>query len=183
MTAEAFGNLEPDLISAIYQELRIIAGHMLRRESPGHTLQTTALVHEAYLRLAQRESGRWSSREDFLAAGAQAIRRVLIDHARRRARRKRGSGWKKVSLGDADPAADNAAMDILDLDGALTRLAALSARQAQVVELRYFGGLSEDETARVLGVSRRTVQADWRGARAWLHRELQKEADQTEEAN
>jgi RNA polymerase sigma-70 factor (ECF subfamily) len=182
MAADASDDLAAELMSLLYTELRAIAGRMLRRESRGHTLQTTALLHEAYLRLAEHEPRQWATREDFFAAGAQAIRRVLIDHARGRRRSKRGRGWQRLSLAGTEPARESDSLDILDLDDALTRLATLSARQARVVELRYFGGLSEEETARVLGVSRRTVQTDWRGARAWLHRELGREGDGASDA-
>lgn len=160
-------------MSSIYEDLRQIAAAFLRREGPGHLLQTTALAHEAYLRLAQAGHGPWGSRAEFCAAAAQAIRRVLIDHARARRRVKRGGpdahriDFDTSMLTSATPRAD-----LLELDEALNRLAVLSQRQARVVELRYFGGLSEDETADVLGVSRRTVQKDWRGARAWLQRAL-----------
>jgi len=163
-----------EIMPAVYQELRRIAGQYLRRERrAGHTLQTTALVHEAYLRLASQRRDQWPDRAGFCAAAAQAIRRILIDHARRRARHKRGgSAARRVPLDPAGLATPAPAIDLLMLDDALSRLAALSPRQARVVELRYFGGLTDDETAAVLGVSRRTVQADWRGARAWLYREL-----------
>jgi len=159
---------------AVYKELRRLAAQYLRREQRrDHTLQTTALVHEAYLRLAgQRRSG-WPDRAGFYAAAAQAIRRILIDHARRRARRKRGGpGARRVHLDAAALETASCVIDVLALDEALSRLAALTPRQARVVELRYFGGLTDDEIAAVLGVSRRTVQTDWHGARAWLYREL-----------
>jgi RNA polymerase sigma-70 factor, ECF subfamily len=162
-----------DVLPHVYDELRAIAARQLRCERPGHTLQTTAVLHEAYIRLAEQNGRRWGSRADFCAAAAQAIRRVLIDYARAHRTRKRGGGnGARVQLDTTMLAIDQPRADLLMLDGALTRLAALSARQARVVELRYFGGLSEDETAAALGVARRTVQKDWRVARAWLLREL-----------
>jgi RNA polymerase sigma-70 factor, ECF subfamily len=164
----------PELLPVVYEELRRIAGEHLRRERrPGHTLQTTALVHEAYVRLAGQGRERWPDRAGFCAAAAQAIRRILIDYARCRTRRKRGgTAANRVHVDPAELAAPLPAIDLLVLDDALSRLAELSPRQARVVELRYFGGLTDDETAQVLTVSRRTVQAEWRGARAWLYREL-----------
>lgn len=163
-----------EVMPAVYQELRRLAGRYLRREQrPDHTLQTTALVHEAYLRLAGQQRSYWPDRAGFCAAAAQAIRRILIDYARRRARRKRGgAAARRIPLDFVVPAIPTPTVDVLALDEALSRLAALAPRQARVVELRYFGGLTDDEVAGVLGVSRRTVQTDWRGARAWLCREL-----------
>lgn len=173
------GNDMLEVMPAVYQELRRLAGRFLRREQrPGHTLQTTALAHEAYLRLANQRREHWLDRAGFCAAAAQAIRRILIDHARRRARRKRGGpGAQRVHLDAAVLETASSVIDVLALDEALSRLAGLAPRQARVVELRYFGGLTDDETAAVLGVSRRTVQTDWRGARAWLYRELGGDAD------
>ncbi|MCK4658396.1 MAG: sigma-70 family RNA polymerase sigma factor [Phycisphaerae bacterium] len=163
----------PNVMMAVYDELRRIAANQLRHERVGHTLQTTALVNEAYVRLSKREGHKWSSKADFCAAAAQAIRRVLIDHARaRRAAKRGGPDAQRVELDGTVLAMPKSNVDLLDLDGALRRLAALSERQARVVELRFFGGLSEEETALAMGVSRRTVQNDWRGARAWLRREL-----------
>jgi len=163
-----------DLLPAVYDELRRIAARHLRREQrTNHTLQTTALVHEAYLRLAGQQRPYWPDRAGFCAAAAQAIRRILIDHARRRASRRRGgAAARRVPLDSGVLAAPTPSIDVLVLDEALSRLAAVSPRQARVAELRYFGGLTDDETAAVLGVSRRTVQTDWRGARAWLYRAL-----------
>ncbi|MFH1418718.1 MAG: sigma-70 family RNA polymerase sigma factor [Planctomycetota bacterium] len=185
---EAFGNQDeddlleaptnlpgglPDVMIAVYDELRRIAANQLRHERVGHTLQTTALVNEVYVRLSNRDGQEWSSKSDFCAAAAQAIRRVLIDHARgRRAAKRGGPDGKRVELDGTVLAMPKPNIDFLDLDGALQRLAALSERQARIVELRFFGGLSEEETALAMGVSRRTVQNDWRGARAWLRREL-----------
>lgn len=162
-----------DVLPALYDELRRLASGYMHRERADHTLQTTALVHEAYLRLAQRDPAAWPSRADFCAAAAQAIRRTLVDHARTKGRAKRGGpDAHRVPLDAAILEAAGPVADILDLEEALTRLEGLSPRQARVVELRFFGGMTEEETALALGVSRRTVQEDWRGARAWLQREL-----------
>jgi len=167
-----------EVMPVVYDELRRLAANYMRGERRGHTLQTTALVNEAYLRLAQRgDDAVWPSRADFCAAAAQAVRRVLVDHARARRRLKRGGpNARRVKLDAETLAVEDGPIDPVELDDALSRLAELSARQARVVELRYFGGLTEEETALALDVSRRTVQEDWRGARAWLHRELS-EAD------
>ena len=163
----------PDVMVAVYDELRRIAANQLRQERVGHTLQTTALVNEAYVRLSKRGDHKWSSKADFCAAAAQAIRRVLIDHARaRRAAKRGGPDAQRVELDGTVLAIPKSNIDLLDLDGVLQRLAVLSERQARIVELRFFGGLSEEETALAMGVSRRTVQNGWRGARAWLRREL-----------
>ena len=167
----------PDILPAVYDELREIAARHLRHERPGHTLQTTAVLHEAYMRLAEQDGRRWASRADFCAAATQAIRRVLIDYARSHGAAKRGgSGMRRVQLDATVLAVSQPSIELLELDEALTRLAALSERQARVVELRYFGGLSEEEAAETLGISRRTVQKDWRIARAWLLRELGRDA-------
>jgi RNA polymerase sigma factor (TIGR02999 family) len=168
----------PDIMPAVYDELREIAARYLRQERPGHTLQTTAVLHEAYVRLAEQDERRWATREDFCAAASQAIRRVLIDYARGRRTAKRGGGGaRRIQLDSALLMAVQPSIDLVELDDALTRLAALSERQARVAELRYFGGLGEEEAARALGVSRRTVQKDWRGARAWLLRDLSRDGE------
>lgn len=164
-----------ELCSLVYDELRRQAEILLRRERPGHTLQATALVHEAYLKLVDGSRVDWHGRSHFLAAGAQAMRRLLIDHARGRDRAKRGGSWRRVTL--AESWAPNAgpslgAEELLSLESALDTLAALDARQARIVELRFYGGLTVDEIAQVVGVSQRTVQGDWTHARAWLQREL-----------
>lgn len=165
-----------DLMAALYGELRLIAARQLRKEPLRDSLGTTALVHEAYLRLAEQRGREWSSRADFCAAAAQAVRRVLIDHARKRARlKRRGTSGNRLQVMAAGLEVESRAVDLLDLDEALTKLAGLAPRQARLVELRYFGGLNEAEAAEVLEVSRRTVQEDWRGARAWLRRELARE--------
>ena len=162
------------LFAIVYDELRRVAAAALRRERPDHTLQPTALVHEAYLRLASEPDERWQSREHFLAVAARAMRRVLVDHARGHNAQKRGRGEPVLSLEDIDAAAPGVAreIDFLALDTALTRLASFDPRQAQLVELRFFGGLTVEEAARVAGVSPRTVKREWQVARAWLRREM-----------
>lgn len=162
------------LFAIVYDELRRVAAAALRRERPDHTLQPTALVHEAYLRLASEPDERWQSREHFLAVAARAMRRVLVDHARGHNAQKRGRGEPVLSLEDIDAAAPGVVreIDFLALDIALTRLASFDPRQAQLVELRFFGGLTVEEAARVAGVSPRTVKREWQVARAWLRREM-----------
>ena len=168
------------LLPVVYAELRRQARRVMRRESAGHTLQPTALVHEAYLRLVDQRRARWESRTQFFAVAAQAMRRVLVDHARARRRAKRGGGASPVTLADALDAAtesasavtDVAGVDALALDEALTRFAALDPGKARLVELRYFAGLSIPEAAAALGVSPATVGREWAVARAWLRREM-----------
>jgi len=165
-----------DLLPRVYDELRALADAYMRRERAGHTLQPTALVHEAFLRLLRLPPGSVQNRIHFFALAAQAMRRILADHARRHRAAKRGGGAVRVPLelveggAPAAPAGDDVAAD--DLDAALEDLAKLDERQARVVELRFFGGLSIEETAEVLAVSTATVKRDWLVARAWLHREL-----------
>ncbi len=156
----------------VYDELRRMAFGYLQGERVAHTLQPTALVNEAYVRLADRARGAWASKASFIAAAATTMRRVLVDHARGRAAQKRGGDRAKVSLIDAVDLTEESPLDFESLDEALKRLAALDPRQAQVVELRFFGGLTVDEAAEVLGVSPRTIEVDWSMARAWLRREL-----------
>ena len=160
------------LFPLVYQELRERAAGYLRGERPGHTLQPTALAHEAYLRLAGRRDFPWQSRGHFMAVAARAMRAILVDHARRRRAQKRGGGEAPVEFDTGVVLAAGAAIEFDDLDRALTDLARRSERQARVVELRYFGGLSIEETGEVLGVSPMTVKRDWATARAWLYREL-----------
>jgi RNA polymerase sigma factor (TIGR02999 family) len=164
------------LLPAVYGELRKIAARSLRSGRANHTLQPTALVHEAYLRLVDQRDVEWQNRAHFIAVAATLMRRLLVDYARGRNRKKRGGGLLVVPLDDHDVAGpepdEGMDMDMVALDGALDRLAALSPRQARIVELRYFGGLSIEETAEVLGVSPATVSHDWAIARAWLRREL-----------
>ena len=161
------------LVEAVYAELRRQAQLVLRREDEGHTLQPTALVHEAWLRLAGQHGARWESRTQFFAVAAQMMRRVLVDHARTRHAQKRGGGAVQVSLGDAEQAgAAPDTSDVIALDEALARLAAFDPQKARLVELRYFAGLSIPEAAAALGVSPATVGREWAVARMWLRREL-----------
>jgi len=166
------GQAREQLLPLVYDELKRVARRHLRGEAEGHTLQTTALVHEAYLRLVGSDLS-WEGRRHFLAVAAQVMRRVLVDHARGRGRAKRGGGITAVALQEELAAAPARPADLLDLDEALERLSSLDPRKAQVIDLLYFGGLSYDETAAVLGVSPATVHRDLRLARAWLFRELQ----------
>ncbi len=161
---------------AVYAELRARAAQALRGERTGHTLQPTSLVHEAYLRLVKSEGLEVRSRDQFLALAARAMRRVLVDHARARARLKRGGGRERVSLeAVSKPLEDPDAVDLPEVDAALEELGRLSERQVRVVELRFFAGLPAAEAARVLGVSEATVERDWRAARAWLAGRLRPE--------
>lgn len=161
-----------DLFAVVYDELRRIARQQLAVETAGHTLSPTALVHEAYLRLAGQSPGRWSDRAHFLAVAAQAMRRVLVDHARRHRAAKRGGGVRRLTLDEATIAVEQQADLLLALDAALDRLGALEARLCRVVECRFFAGLTEQETAEALRVTDRTVRRDWVKARGWLLREL-----------
>jgi RNA polymerase sigma factor (TIGR02999 family) len=160
------------LIPLVYAELHRLAKRYMRRENAGHTLQTSALVNEAYLRLIEAHRVRWQNRSHFFAVSAQLMRRILVDFARARQSRKRGGSARQVSLDEGLVVSPERGADLLALDEALGRLSALNARQSQVVELRYFGGLNEEEVAEVLKVSSRTVRHDWSLARAWLYREL-----------
>jgi RNA polymerase sigma factor (TIGR02999 family) len=160
------------LIEALYSELREMAQARLARERPGNTLQTTALVHEAYLRLIDQRDIDWRDRGHFLALAATMMRRVLVDRARARKAGKRGGGEPAITLPDAATAGFDALADILDVDRVLERLYAAYPRPARVVELRFFGGLELGEIAAVVGVTERTVKRDWAFARAWLAREL-----------
>jgi RNA polymerase sigma-70 factor (ECF subfamily) len=164
-----------DLFPAVYDELRRIARRFLGREREGHTLQPTALVHEAWLRLSNERHADWRGRTHVVAVGAQAMRRLLVDHARGRKRTKRGGDAASVTLHEWLDAADDRPVpieDALALDRALTTLASIDPRQARIVELRYFGGLTVPEVADELGISVRTVEGEWTHARVWLRREL-----------
>lgn len=163
-----------ELMPIVYEELRRLAKHFMRRQNPGHTLQTTALVNEAYLRLIDSSRVNWQNRTHFFAISAQLMRRILIDSARARNSRKRGGEVQKVELKEAHAAASEQKTDLIALDEALKTLADLNLRQSQIVELRYFGGLNEEEIAETLKISTRTVRRDWSVARAWLYRELSK---------
>lgn len=160
------------LFPALYQELKRQAAGYLRGERAGHTLQPTALAHETYLRLIGRRDFPWQNRAHFMASAARAMRSILVDHARRRRAQKRGGGREQVPLDATMAIEEQRPVAFDDLDRALEDLARRSERQAKVVELRYFGGLSAEETAEVLGVSSVTVKRDWATARAWLYREL-----------
>ena len=163
-----------ELLDVVYAELRRQAARYLRRERKNHTLQPTALVNEAFMRLVDQRNVRWQNRAHFFGIAAQAMRRVVIDHARTRQRVKRGGVQEAVTLDEAMIAADPRPIDVLALDEALNRLAALDERQAKIVELRYFAGLSVEETAEVTGLSPATIKREWAMARAWLHGELTK---------
>jgi RNA polymerase sigma-70 factor (ECF subfamily) len=158
------------LMPLVYDELRRLASHYMRRERPDHTLQTGALVNEAYLRLIDHKGMRWQNRAHFYAVAAQAMRRILVDHARSRRYQKRGGGRRLVDLDEAARLIHEKATDLVALDDALTDLSVIDPRKSQIVEMRYFGGMSVDETAEVLGVSSVTVMREWRTAKAWLLR-------------
>lgn len=161
------------LLPLVYDELRAIAAAAMRRERVDHTLEPTALVHEAYVRLVDHGKSDWRGRAHFFAVAAKTIRNVLIDHARRADADKRGGAWRRTMLSGELAGGDGPRpVDLLDLDAALARLGELHPRQANVVELRFFGGLSIEETAHVLDAARSTVADDWMLARAWLSREL-----------
>ena len=162
-----------EVTECVYTELHRRARAYLRGERPGHTLDTTGLVHEAYLKLADKQGIEWQDRNHFFAVAAQAMRRILIDHARSRHRQKRGGAHDEVPLEDATQiASEPSRIDLIALDQALERLATFDGRLAQVVELKYFGGMTLDEAADVLGVSRVTIKRDWQIARAWLRNQL-----------
>jgi len=163
-----------DLLPLVYSELRRLAGHKMKSEEAGHTLQPTALVHEAYLRLVGDDDAQeWENRGHFFAAAAEAMRRILIENARRRRSLKRGGGRDKLAISENDALIEFSDIDeLLDLDAALTRLANDEPEMARLVELRYFAGLSVEESAKALGMSTRTVKRNWAFARAWLGREL-----------
>jgi RNA polymerase sigma factor (TIGR02999 family) len=160
------------LVPLVYDELRRLARRYMARENPGHTLQTTALVNEAYMRLVDWKNVQWQNRAHFFGVSAQLMRRLLVDFARARHQIKRAGEARRVSFEDALAVSVDRSADIVALDDALKTLTTLNARQAQVVEMRFFGGLSEDEIAEVLKVSTKTVKRDWQMAKAWLYREL-----------
>ena len=163
-----------ELLPLIYQELHRMARRHLGRERGGHTLQTTALVHEAYLRLIDQQEVGWQNRAHFFAIAAQMMRRILVDHARARHYQKRGGGAQRVSFDEALVVSNERAAEVVALDEALTSLAEFDPRKSQMVELRFFGGLSIEETAEVLGVSPGTVMRDWTLAKTWLQRAINK---------
>jgi RNA polymerase sigma-70 factor (ECF subfamily) len=157
-----------ELMPLVYQELRSRAAAHLRRERRGHTLQPTALVHEAYLKLVDQKRAIWQNREQFFGVASQMMRRLLVDRARARRMVKRSGLWARVTLDDAQQATAPVDVDVLDLDAALTRLSKFDPRKSRLAELRFFSGLSLDEAGRVLGISIATAERDWQAARAWL---------------
>ena len=163
------------LMPLVYEELRRMANFYMRNERQGHTLQTSALVNEAYLRLVDHENIEWQNRAHFFGVAAQAMRRILVDHARTRNYQKRGGEALHVSLDEAATLAEEQAAELIALDEALQELARMDPRKCRVVELRYFGGLSVEETAEALGVSVTTVARDWNMAKGWLLREMTKQ--------
>ncbi len=162
------------LTPLVYDELHRLAHHYISRERPGHTLQTTALVNEAYLRLVEQKNVEWESRAHFFAVSAQVMRHILVDYARQQASAKRGGSWKKIALDSESIVSQARARELVRLDEGLAALNEIYPRRSKVVELRYFGGLNNREASEVLKVSEATIERDWRFARAWLYRELQK---------
>ncbi len=160
------------LMPLVYDRLRFLAKKLLHQESPAHTLQPTALVNEAYLRMVGKSNVDWKSRTHFFAIGAKVMRRILVDHARSKKRLKRGGGMPRVEVVDEMCVSHRNDEDVLAIEEAMEKLAKLDQRQAQIVELRFFGGLTVEEVAQVLSVSKRTVEAEWTMVRAWLRREL-----------
>lgn len=160
------------LMSLVYQELHRLAHYYMKRESPGHSLQTSALVNEAFVRLVDQRNVQWQNRAHFFGIAAQMMRRILVDYARKRAYAKRGGNAKQISLDEALIVSDERSAEVVNVHEALERLAQFDARKGQIVELRFFGGLSIEETAGVLGVSPGTVMRDWTLAKAWLRREI-----------
>jgi RNA polymerase sigma-70 factor (ECF subfamily) len=161
-----------DVFPLIYEELRRLAEQQLRREPDGHTLSPTALVHEAYMRLIDYTRVEWANRAHFMAVASTAMRRILVDHARGHRSLKRGGGLRPVSLDDVELGNEDRAELLVAVDEALDRLKAVEPRQAQVVECRFFGGMTEEETAEALGIGLRTAKRDWARAKSWLHREM-----------
>lgn len=166
------GDALQELLPLVYQELRRLAHHHMRGERPEHTLQTTAVIHEAYLKLIDQRAVDWQSRAHFFAVASQLMRRILVDHARGRAAEKRGGGALHVALDTVAVVSSEPDTDLVALDDALERLAALDPQQARIVELRFFGGLTIDEAAAVTGISPATVKREWATAKAWLYRSL-----------
>jgi RNA polymerase sigma factor (TIGR02999 family) len=160
------------LLSLVYDELRIIAGQYLRKEKSDHTLQPTALVHEAYMKLIDISDISWNDRAHFFAVSANIMRHILVDHARAKLAEKRGGDSQRISLEDADSLSSEPDVDVLAVDQALNELAKFDEQQSRIVELRFFGGLTIEETAHVAGISPATVKREWAMAKAWLHRKL-----------
>ncbi len=163
-----------ELLPLVYQELRQLAAQRMKQEKPGQTLQATALVHEAYIRLVGSESQNWNSRGHFFSAAAEAMRRILIENARRKKSLKHGGGYQRVDLDDEDMAIEAPSDNLVALDEALTKLAETAPAVAELVKLRYFAGLTVEQVAEIQGISRRTAGSHWAWARAWLHREIAK---------
>ncbi len=161
-----------ELLPLVYEELRRLAAQKMSQEPPGQTLQATALVHEAYIRLVGSQDQNWSGRTHFFAAAAEAMRRILIDNARRKQRLKRGGGQQKVGLTDAEPAIEGPSDDLIALDEALAKLAEIDKTKADLVKLRYFAGLTLEQAAGVLNLPERTAKRYWAHARAWLYRQV-----------
>jgi RNA polymerase sigma-70 factor (ECF subfamily) len=174
LVASREGNAEAleSLLPLVYDELHRQAVRCFNRERAGHTLQPTALVNEVYLRLVGQHDVKWQNRAQFFAIAAQMMRRILVSHARARAARKRGGGETRITLDEAVAAAPQRDVNLLALDEALTKLHVIDPEKSRMVELRFFSGLSVEETAEVLGVSRRTIDRQWQTAKAWLHREI-----------
>ncbi len=162
------------LVPLVYPELRRLAKRHMAREDPAHTLQTSALINEAYLKLVDQKSVQWQSRAHFFAVAAQVMRHILVDHARTRNYAKRGGGALKLPLDEAAALTEQRAAELIALDDALRDLSALDGRKSQIIELRFFGGLSLEETAEVMKISPSTVQREWRAAKAWLHHAMSK---------
>ena len=158
-----------ELLPLVYDELHRLAARYMRRESPGHTLQTSALVNEAFIRLIDQQQVHWKNRAHFFGIAAQLMRRILLDHARGQARGKRGGGVHRVSFDEGAIVSEQRAAELIALDDALNALAAFDSRKGRIVELRFFGGLSNEEVTEVMGMSLRTVEREWRKAKAWLH--------------
>jgi RNA polymerase sigma-70 factor (ECF subfamily) len=162
------------LVPLVYPELRRLAKRHMAREDPAHTLQTSALINEAYLKLVDQKSVQWQNRAHFFAVAAQVMRHILVDHARTRNYAKRGGGALKLPLDEAAPLTEQRAAQLIALDDALSDLSSLDDRKSQIIELRFFGGLSLEETAEVMKISPSTVQREWRAAKAWLHHAMSK---------
>jgi RNA polymerase sigma factor (TIGR02999 family) len=165
------------LLPILYDQFHALAETYLRHEPPGHTLQPTALVHEAFLKLVNQDRVDWQGRTHFFAVGAQVMRRILVDHARNRQRQKRGGGMPRIELSDDLTLSNRRDEDVLAVDQALSDLAEVDAIQAKIVELRFFGGLTVAEVAKTMQMSKRTVESEWAMARAWLRRELSRDGD------
>jgi RNA polymerase sigma factor (TIGR02999 family) len=178
--SEGHADARDRLIEIVYQELRRRAAAYLRRERPGHTFQPTALVHEAYLRLMDQDAAAWQNRAQFFAVASQMMRRILVDAARARKAAKRSGRWARVTLEEGVAEQGTRDVAVIDLDAALTELASFDPRKSQVAELRFFGGLTLEETGQILGLSVATVEREWTVARAWLHTRLRRKAPRRE---